>query len=81
MSKKLTTILVRAGKGLSMPLIPGLAVDTNLTVITDQDEVQVLADHSFVRRCLRNGDLVLVEASPPTSDATETPSAKKKGKE
>lgn len=76
------TIRVRAGNGLKMPLLPGLAVDTNLTEITDQDVVDVLSDNSFIRRCLRNGDLVaVVEASQPTSDATEAPTPKKKGKE
>jgi hypothetical protein len=76
MKKK--TIRVQAGKGLTMPIHPGIAMDTTERFFTDSVPVVVIADDRFVRKCLRNGDLVEVkEAWPAAADDAKL----KKGKE
>lgn len=67
------TIRVRAGNGIKMPIHPTIAMDTSETHFTDSVEVDVVADHPFTRRCLRNGDLVEVKGTRPAAAGDTSP--------
>lgn len=51
------TIRVRAGDGLSIPLPGNLTVDSGVTVLTPETDVEVL-HNLFTRRRLASGDFV-----------------------
>ena len=67
------TIRVRAGNGIKMPIHPAIAMDTAETHFTDSVEVQVVADHPFIRRCIRTGDLVEVKETRAASVGDASP--------
>lgn len=63
-----TTVRVRAGDGLLIPLPSDLAIDTTLTVLTPENAVEVLYNR-FTRRRLACGDFV--EVMPSSSGSAD----------
>lgn len=69
------TVRVRMAPGLTMPLPPSIVVDSNLTVLTDATEVDVVADVAMVRRRIAAGDFVVVPPPAPAPAAPPPPAA------
>ncbi len=63
-------IRVRMAPGRTMPLPPGVGIDTNVQVLTPETTVEVLMSTPWVRRRLAAGDLVEAGAaeSAPAGD-------------
>lgn len=72
------TIRVTMAPGMTMPLPAAIVVDSNVQVLDDKTEVEVLADSRMVRRRLAVGDLV--EVVPPAPPAAK-PAHKAKAEE
>lgn len=62
--RKTKRIKVRAGDGLRMPILPGMAIDTPSRYFTPENVVEVYLT-AFVRKRLACGDLVEVVADAP----------------
>lgn len=71
------TLRVRMAPGKTMPVPPGVVIDSPLTVLTPEDVVEV-HDNRFTHRRIESGDWVLDEG---VSDAGDTQPLLRRGGE
>lgn len=64
---------IRAAKGMTIPLIAGVAHNTAARALTDENAVEVYARHALVRRLLRDGDAVEDTPPPAKPKASRSP--------
>ncbi len=80
---KARTIMVRAAEGLVIPVPSGVcAPGTNRPPLFPTDDaIEVIADHYFIRRRIKSGDLVEVKARAKKTAAPNRTTSKQRKSE
>ena len=73
------TMRVCAAAGVALPIPARVAINTSARYFPESGSVEVFADHYFVIKRLRSGDLVVVADRAPKKQAAsaKAPKAKK----
>lgn len=79
---KQRTTMVRAAEGLVLPVPRGVCVKAAPQFFPTADPIEVIADHYFIRRRIKSGDLIEVKARPKKTGSpnrtTSKPRSEKK---